>query len=59
VVDNPFLAICRSQVDVGYKGDEKKLLEKMGGFHWMSSYGDYVKESGYALKKVGAELITI
>jgi hypothetical protein len=27
----------------------------MQGFHWMSCYGDYMREVGYALKKVGIE----
>jgi hypothetical protein len=25
----------------------------MPGFHWMTCYGDYAKEIGYALKRVG------
>jgi hypothetical protein len=24
----------------------------MPGFHWMTIYGDYLRETGYALKKV-------
>jgi hypothetical protein len=27
----------------------------MPGFHWMTGYGDYMKELGYALKRVGIE----
>ncbi len=51
VVGNPFLHICRSQVDVRIKGDCDKLVEQMRGFHWMASYGNYLGEVGYALKK--------
>jgi len=30
-----------------------KLAEHMPGFHWMVGYGDYLREVGYAIKKVG------
>lgn len=56
IVGNPFLDICRSQVDVRVHGDCAALLQEMKGFHWMMSYGNYLKESGYALKKLGVEL---
>ncbi len=59
VVDNPFMAICRSQTDIAIKGDTQKLLEEMKGFHWMSCYGDWLKESGYALKKLGVEWVKV
>jgi L-fucose isomerase-like protein len=53
VAGNPFLNICRSQVDVAFKGDTDKLVEEMRGFHWMASYGDYLAETSYALHKMG------
>ncbi len=28
----------------------------MPGFHWITVYGDNLKESGYAFKKIGIEL---
>ena len=59
IVDVPFLEICRSQIDVGFQGDTEKLLGEMGGFHWMTSYGDYVLESEYALKKLGVDMVRI
>ena len=59
VVDVPFLAICRSQVDVSIKGSTQKLLEEMKGFHWMMSYGNYLRETEYALRKVGVEFVNI
>jgi hypothetical protein len=59
VVDNPFLHICRSQIDVGFKADTMKLLEEMKGFHWMMSYGSYLRETGYALNKVGVEWLPL
>jgi hypothetical protein len=56
IAGNPFLDICRSQVDVRIEGDCAALLQEMKGFHWMMSYGNYLRETGYALKKLGVEL---
>lgn len=53
VIDNPFLDICRSQTDIQIKGDTDELNAQTRGFHWMASYGNYLRETGYALKKVG------
>jgi len=53
IVDNPFLDICRSQIDISFECDSKLVAEQMPGFHWITVYGDYIKESGYALKKIG------
>jgi len=53
IIDAPFMDVCRSQIDVRYKCDDLRLAERMPGFHWMVGYGDYMKELGYALKKVG------
>jgi hypothetical protein len=47
------LDICRSQIDISYNCDSMKVAEQMPGFHWITVYGDYVKETGYALKKIG------
>ena len=55
IVDNPFLPICRSQIDVQYSCSDQQLAEVMPGFHWITGYGDYMKEVGYALKKVGIQ----
>ncbi|MCX6327594.1 MAG: sugar isomerase [Bacteroidia bacterium] len=53
IVDNPFLDICRSQIDISFECDSKLVAEQMPGFHWITVYGDYIKESAYALKKIG------
>jgi len=53
VLDNPFLDICRSQTDIGIEGDCETLVAETRGFHWMACYGDYLREVGYAIKKVG------
>jgi hypothetical protein len=55
IVDNPFMDICRSQIDISYNCESIKVAEKMPGFHWITVYGDYIKETGYALKKIGIE----
>jgi hypothetical protein len=55
IVDHPFMDICRSQIDIGYDVDSHVLAERMPGFHWMTGYGDYLQETGYALKKMGIE----
>ena len=55
VIDNPFMNICRSQVDITIRGNTNRLLEEMRGFHWMTSYGTYLRETGYALRKAGVE----
>lgn len=59
IVGNPFLDICRSQIDVEIKGDWRRLLEEMKGFHWMMSYGNYLRETGYALGKVGVDWLDV
>jgi hypothetical protein len=55
IVDAPFLPICRSQIDVRFTCDSLKLAERMPGFHWMTGYGDYLRELAYACKRVGIE----
>jgi hypothetical protein len=52
IIDVPFMDICRSQIDIGFACDSLQLAKKMPGFHWMTCYGDYMKETGYALKRV-------
>ena len=55
VLDSPFYPICRSQMDVEIDGDCQKLMEEMKGFHWMTAYGDYLTEMGYAVGKAGIQ----
>jgi L-fucose isomerase-like protein len=55
IIDHPFYDICRSQIDITIEGNWQKLLEDMRGFHWMTCYGDYLREAGYALKKLGVQ----
>ena len=55
IKDNPFMDICRSQIDIGFDCDNKTLAENMPGFHWMTGYGDYTREIGYALRRIGIQ----
>jgi hypothetical protein len=59
IVGNPFLDICRSQIDVRVSGDAVALMKEMKGFHWMLSYGNYLRECGYALNKLGVEFLDV
>ena len=59
IVANPFMDICRSQIDVRIQGNQERLIQEMKGFHWMMSYGDYLRETDYALKKVGITFLNL
>jgi len=52
IADAPFLPICRSQIDISFSCDSLTLAQRMPGFHWMTAYGDYLRESGYALRRM-------
>jgi hypothetical protein len=52
ITAHPFLPICRSQIDVKFTCDSQRLAQRMPGFHWMTIYGDYLREAEYALKKI-------
>jgi len=52
VLDAPSYDMCRSQLDVAIDGDWRRMLREMEGFHTVTCYGDYLREVGYALKKV-------
>ncbi len=52
IIDVPFMDICRSQIDIRFACDSLLLAERMPGFHWMTCYGDYMREVGLACKKL-------
>jgi L-fucose isomerase-like protein len=56
IIANPFHDICRSQIDISFDCDNKIVAEQMPGFHWITVYGDYLKEAEYAFKKIGIKL---
>ena len=55
IIEVPFKPICRTQFDIQYEVPDRLLAERMPGFHWMTCYGDYRKELGYALRRVGIQ----
>jgi L-fucose isomerase-like protein len=56
---NPSYEICRSQQDVEIQGDWRKLIKEVRDSHWMMSYGDYLRELGYASRKIGINWVNI
>ena len=59
VKSNPSYEICRSQQDVEIQGDWRTLLKEVRDSHWMMAYGDYLKEVGYASRKIGIKWVDI
>jgi hypothetical protein len=55
VKDNPAYDACRSQQDVEIQGDWRKLIPEVRDSHWVMAYGNYLRETGYALRKLGLE----
>jgi L-fucose isomerase-like protein len=53
VLDSPSRPACRSQIDIQIDGDWRGLQAAMEGFHVQVCYGDYLREIGYALRKLG------
>ena len=53
IADVPSLDMCRSQMDVAIDGDWKRLQREMQGFHTITTYGDYLRETGFVLKRLG------
>jgi len=54
---NPAYEICRSQQDVEIAGDWRKLLAEARDSHWMMAYGDWLRESRYAARKLGIQWV--
>ncbi len=55
IIDSPAYDMCRSQMDVAIDGDWRRMAREMQGFHAVVTYGDYLREVGYVLGKVGIE----
>ncbi len=53
ILESPSRPACRSQMDIAIDGDWRALQREMEGFHVQVVYGDYLREIGYALKKLG------
>ncbi|UCF38801.1 MAG: sugar isomerase, partial [Acidobacteriota bacterium] len=59
IVENPFLDICRSQIDVEFRSDTDRINEETRGFHWMACYGGYLRETEYAVRKAGIDWLKL
>jgi hypothetical protein len=57
--ETPFYPICRTQLEIGIRGDWERLREEIRGFHWMVAYGRRLREVGYAVRKAGLGWISI
>lgn len=56
IVDSPFLATCRGQIEIALDADPQEVLRNMRGFHCQIAYGDWVREVAYASNKVGIQV---
>ena len=56
IVGSPSYPACRSQMEIRVDGDWQRLQREMEGFHTQVVYGDYTREVGYALKKLGGQI---
>lgn len=56
---NPFYEICRSQQDVEILGDWRRLMDEARDSHWMMVYGDFLREAGYAARKLGLQWVDL
>ena len=59
IADAPFLPICRSQIVVRYSCTDRLLAEQMRGYHWITIYGDYLREFEYALRHTKIKFQTL
>ena len=56
IEDIPFKpSNCRTQITIRRECSDELLADNLIGFHWMGCYGDYRKEIGYALRRVGIQ----
>jgi hypothetical protein len=56
IVDTPFLATCRAQIEVALGAATHDVIQNMRGFHCQIAYGDWTREVRYAARKVGIEV---
>lgn len=59
ITANPSYDICRSQQDVEIHGDWRRLLGEVRDSHWVMCYGDYLREAGYACRKLGLRWVNL
>ncbi len=54
IIEAPSRPACRSQMDIQVEGNWRRLQTDQVGFHVQVCYGDWLREVGYALKKLGS-----
>jgi hypothetical protein len=54
IIETPSRPACRSQMDIQVEGNWRRLQTDQVGFHVQVCYGDWLREVGYALKKLGS-----
>ena len=59
IAATPFYPICRSQAEIVIKGDTAQIVRELKGFHWMTCYGNYLRETGYALGKAAVGWLAV
>jgi hypothetical protein len=59
ILETPFYEMCRTHIDVAVGSNVEQLRQEIRGFHWMVSYGNYLREVGYAVKKAGLDWLTV
>lgn len=49
---NTGVDVCRTQIEVRLAVPSLLVAERMHGYRWVLVYGDYLRETGYALRRV-------
>ncbi len=57
--DTPSFPACRTQLEISVAGDSRRLAQELRGWHWMLCYGDFLKETGYAVRKAGLDWLAL
>ena len=52
IESSPSFDICRTQVDVRFQAPSLTVAQRMPGYRWVLIFGDYLRETGYALRRV-------
>ncbi|MHC1766083.1 MAG: sugar isomerase [Verrucomicrobiia bacterium] len=59
VQDNPSYDVCRSQQDVEIQGNWRQLVREVRDSHWVAVYGEFLREAGYAARKLGIRWVNL
>jgi L-fucose isomerase-like protein len=56
IMDTPFLATCRAQIEIALNAETQEVVRNMRGFHCQIACGDWTREVTYGANKVGIEV---